>query len=564
MPMGGLSGSGDSQTAGRAPHTGAPELRLDRLISRSVIAIAVLVTICVVYWRVLDYPFVQDDWGQLDALRHTDTRSVLSDALSMKGKLVYRPLSQCYFLLYYKVFRLNPLYFHVFGLMVHLVNSLLVVIISWKLTRIRAISALSGLIYAAAVTIHLDPLIWMVGFFDLSATFFYLAAIALFLAERRFLCAAAFGVGLLAKESVVVLVLIFVLILICSVRPVRNLPAAMARMLTPSLLIAAVYFLARTHYAISPFGLPGSEPYAMRLFGIHFVKNFFRYAWWALEAVTPWRNIPGGTAKWILCAIVVGAISLWFLTRRPPCLPLFPRRWILLLSGWAASGILPTLFLPNHYYKYYLTYSLPPLILLSLSAVCRAFHVFRRAARESVSNPNESSGDRLIPFWQPSLSNLALGVLVAIAMADVLSAAWYFRAKDRAGVADRYVVGTNHLIHRGHAAKLILEHLARERTVVPRGSVFLVDGCDLESMGGDDGFRVFYGDGGIRAFRRSDVVMDPDGRNLARSMLQGNADDLRSARIPIEPEKLICLRIVDGEVREEGPVSNQQKHRIDR
>lgn len=163
--MEGSSPSGNLATGGQTSRSGLFELRFNKLFVSSLFVVALLVAIGVVYWPVLTYPFIQDDWGQLRALVNGDAFSFFSNALSVKGKLFFRPLSLAYFVVYHRLFGLNPLPFHIIGLTIHLLNSLLVSLISWRLTRSHWISRFAGLIYAAAVTVHLDPLLWLVGFF---------------------------------------------------------------------------------------------------------------------------------------------------------------------------------------------------------------------------------------------------------------------------------------------------------------------------------------------------------------------------------------------------------------
>ncbi len=533
-------------------------------LTLALLALAVPAVVGLVYWRVLRYPFIQDDWGQLGGLINADTLSYLSDILSVKGKLFYRPLSLAYFLLCYRLFGLNPLPFHVIGLVIHSINSLLVVFIARRLTGNIAISWFAGLIYAAAVTVHLDPLLWLVGFYDLSASLFYLASIALFLARRRWLSAAAFGLGLLAKESAVVLAPVLLLILLYAIRGVRKALAGVCRDLWPHALILAAYFLVRTGGGLSPFSLRPGEPYSMRLSGVHVFKNAFRYAWWGLETVTPFRSIDSGSARWALWALFLVGGILWLLSRKSRRAPLFPSGWIVFLACWAGTGILPALFLPNHYYKYYLTYSLPPLILLSLSGPCWVMRLIPLLRGEEASDPVVYSPDlipctssrRLRGSWDlahPHLSRLLLGVFITLALADVLSAARYFQVRDEAGVSDRYTVGTNNLIHRGHAASLILSYLAREHRQVPRGSVILLDGCDPESLDSGGGLRVFYGDSTIRLFRASEMAMDPEGKYIEKRAPYRRADAPQSDTIAVEPGKLFFLRVKDGKVQEADP-----------
>lgn len=481
----------------------------DLRIAVPLFVTALLTEIGGIYWRVLSYPFIQDDWGLLRALVSQDALSYLSGAVSPEGTLFYRPLSLLYFLLYHRLFGLNALPFHVIGLAILLLNSLLVSFISWKLTGNRLISAATGLVYAAAITVHLDPLLWLVGFYDLSASLFYFASIALFLAGRKFLSAAAFGAALLAKESTLVLAVVLVVMLVYVVRPLKNVAGIVCRALWPHGLILAGYILARIGNMVSLFSLSGTDPYRMKLFGLHLFKNLFRYSWWSLEAISPWRGMSSGAASWILwtTVIVVGAVLVLSRKSRHPSL--FPFGWIAFLLGWAVAGISPALLLPNHYYKYYLAYSMPALVLMACSGLHWVSTLIARPSSRPDSRVIPPGSPWVLPFpgsMPGTQSPLMVSVFVVFVLANGLSAYSYFRMKDRAGISDRYTVGTNHLIYRGHIANLILDYLVREHPTVPRGSVFILDGCDPESLGGEDGLRTFYRDEAIRVFSRSEVV----------------------------------------------------------
>ncbi len=515
-----------------------------------------------VYWPIVTYPFIQDDWGQLSALVSFGPLKYVLDGLSIKDKLFYRPLSQSYFALYYRFFGWDPLPFHVIGLLIHFLNSLLVVFISWRLIRKLSLAWVAGIIYAVAVTVHLDPLLWLVGFYDLAASFFYLSSISLLLAKRGWLSAMAFGLGILAKESTVVLGLAFPLIIFYTDQSSRRSSSALLRKLWPWAAIAATYCLVRMSGAISPFSLPSTEPYSMQLMGDHIFKNLFRYVWWSLEAVTPFRALASGTVRWVLWGASALAVLLYFYCRRSPALRTFPLSWIGFLTAWAAVGIVPALLLPNHFYKYYLTESLPPLVLLTLTALYWVYSLFTQSRIRDVPDspaPNLSQS----PLWPvsemhsshryPTTQILLAGLFVVLPLADVVSAAQYFRTRDLAGISDQYTIGTNHLIHRGHAASLILDYLRDHHKSVPTGCIFLIDGCDLESLGNEVGLQTYYGDSSIRVLRLSDVVRDCRSEQTQQAP-DGSSERPHYGNSGLESQKLFCLRIVDGKVLEEDAV----------
>ncbi len=298
----------------------------------------------------------------------------------------------------------------------------------------------------------------------------------------------------------------------------------------------------------------------MHLFGIHIFKNLFRYAWWSLEAITPFRVLASDTVRWMLWGGTAVVGLLYYYQRKSHSPGIFPARWIGFLAGWAVIGVMPALFLPNHYYKYYLTYSLPPIVLLWVSTlywICTLLTGRVNNGAPSTTSPSPVqlplSWTETDPCYQRNPYALT-AIFAALSLINVASAAQYFRARDHAGISDRYVVGTNHLIHRGHAARLILDYLHNHHSTVPEGSVFLIDGCDLESLGNDAGLQVFYGDPSVRVFRLSDVIRDRRNASAAKDGIQRDADKFPRRSPGPEPRNLFCLRIRDGKVLEEDPV----------
>ncbi len=530
-----------------------------------VLALVLAAAIALVYWPIVTFPFIQDDWGHLNGLVTLGPLKYLCDGVSQSDRLFWRPIGLIYFALYYRIFGLHPLPFHLVGMLIHFFNSLLVVFISWHLTRGGLVAWAAGFIYAVAVTVHMDPLLWQVGFYDLSASFLYLTSIALLLTKRRWLSAAAFAFGVLAKESTVTLVLVFPLILLYTDQHSTRSLRALLRKLGPWTSIVAVYCLVRMSGVIFAFSLAETEPYSIRLIGIHVLKNLFRYIWWSLEAVTPFRTLASNTVRWMLWGVTALVGALYFYRRKLPFPAVIPDRWTGFLAAWAVIGILPALFLPNHYYKYYLTYSLPPVVLLWISALYWFYSLLAGSVRTGTRGASTTTSVLLPPlsvseseFSTTGSAGFQRNQLVltalfsALSLINAVSAAEYFYARNRAGIADRYVVGTNYLIHRGNVARLLLDYLRDHHPSVPVGSVFLIDGCDLESIGDEAGPQAFYGDPSIRVFRLSDVREFRRG-HAVKDGTNRSDDRLHLLNLRPESRNLFCLRIKEGKVMEEDP-----------
>lgn len=112
------------------------------------------------YWKVLKYPFIQDDWGILFSIVEMDDFEIVQQAFLPEGKLFYRPLGITYFVLAHLFFGLNSLGYHLLALGLHFVNSLLVVRISGLfLQGNKLLPWLAGILYGTAIAVHMDPLL---------------------------------------------------------------------------------------------------------------------------------------------------------------------------------------------------------------------------------------------------------------------------------------------------------------------------------------------------------------------------------------------------------------------
>ncbi len=170
----------------------------------------------IIYWPAVKYPYVQDDWQVLNVVLPGDAPVLPVANLLPEGQLLYRPLPWIYFVLVSRFFGASAVGHHVISLFLHVCTSLLVLFVVQRLVRREFVASLAALMYLAAVCIHMDPLLWLVGMYDLGAAFFFFLSLALFLKGNDLSSAASFGGGLLCKEAVLPLPAILVLILLAS------------------------------------------------------------------------------------------------------------------------------------------------------------------------------------------------------------------------------------------------------------------------------------------------------------------------------------------------------------
>jgi protein O-mannosyl-transferase len=134
--------------------------------------------------------------------------------------LFYRPLPNLFWQMDYALWGLNPLGYHFTNLVLHLINTILVMGLAYDLfPNQRGYAALiSGLLFALQAA-HLEPVVWVAGRPDLLATLCFLVSVIsglkFFLPEIQakksgwlIISLGAFGAGLFSKESALSLPLV--------------------------------------------------------------------------------------------------------------------------------------------------------------------------------------------------------------------------------------------------------------------------------------------------------------------------------------------------------------------
>ncbi len=179
---------------------------------------AALLAAVAVYANSLQNGFVWDDHDLIVRNRTVKSLRYLPDVLGNDffqdhaddGEYgYYRPLTTLSYLVDYQVWRLRPIGYHLTNVGLHALATLAGVLLLWRLGLGLREGLLAGLLFAVH-PIHTENVAWIAGRTDLLALLFSVAALLLHLASprpaTRALAAAAYALGLLAKEmSVVVL-----------------------------------------------------------------------------------------------------------------------------------------------------------------------------------------------------------------------------------------------------------------------------------------------------------------------------------------------------------------------
>lgn len=511
--------------------------------------ILLALAIGVVFWRVIGYPFIQDDWGVLNSIADGGPAAFLREGLSPAGKLLYRPGSTLYFLAAHQLFGLNPIPYHLTALVLHFITSLLIVFIMRAVIFDWFLAWMVGFLYAASVPVHLDPLLWCVGINDVGGTFFFSLSLLLVIRGRFRISAVAFLVAISMKESIVALLPVYVAYALLVGDGEKTLFGRMRSSLAklwPQGLVLAAYIIVKTQ-APSPLALPEAHPYKVRLVGVHVLRNVCRYFVWGLDAISPVKGVRMGTREglvWlrtnptiaalaaILVVVVLGLFALLWAARargktrgevfRGAALPLF---W----GVWLAFGIGPFLFLPNHSYRYYLLYAFTPFLVLVVGFVAGALRGWRHSKR-------------LVPV-----------ILTVFVGAHLLSSARLFQTMDRKGVGGMWLSGTNDLVRKGATVEIVRAGLREAHPTLPRGAVLIFGGVDVWAFDKDSGPRLWYGDTSLGVYEEKYLRFGREGAVIEGSpgtqaeAYQGIGG---SGRLLLDPERTFIFRLENRRLRE--------------
>lgn len=219
----------------------------------------------------------------------------------------YRPLQGMYFGIEYLLFGSNPIGYHVFNVLVHLANCLLLWAIVWGVLKNQRIALIAALVYAG-LPLYGVAVFWP-GDADFFLSFFYLCSIFFWIlylqaCERRFYLAAmsCFWLALLTKEFGVTLPVLLFFADRLIVRE-RITLGGLVRRYAPFVAIWTIY-LPLEYFIQSRSVLTNIYHYAI---GNHSVSNFFNY----LAALSfPWGLPEPANYAWLIIAAILCVIVL--------------------------------------------------------------------------------------------------------------------------------------------------------------------------------------------------------------------------------------------------------------
>jgi len=244
-----------------------------------------------IYWTVLPTFFALDDYIWLQSASNPELGSYLYGAFSFpEGSLFdaptpfWRPLIDVYFYVAWRVFGDDPLPYHLVNLSLHVVVAAGTGLVAYQLSRSRVVGAAGSLVFIALPSYDF-AVTWISSITEVLGAALFVLALTSFLGFRRAkdgrlytVALALFVLGLLSKESTVILPAILALVAVASDPTASRASAArLARQLLPFGLLAAVYF---TFLFFQEYR--SSSDAGLYRFGWHAFENIWNY----LEALT--------------------------------------------------------------------------------------------------------------------------------------------------------------------------------------------------------------------------------------------------------------------------------------
>lgn len=313
-------------------------------------AIAIVISIVVVYAGALAYSFSQDDFAWLGR----------AGGLYARLDGPWRWLSQqAFFDAWRALFGLDPLPYHAASLAVHAACSLL--LFAWLRRWVALPWAAVGATFFATHPAVYTAVYWISAMGDSLALAFGLLTLLLVCRRDawRWTAVPAFALSLASKEST--LLLPAFLLLPGASRPgMARRPAATSRgdpvlLVLVGMAIGFGVWLLALGGSGAPIGGASSDPYSVGV-GSHLWKNLLTYSGWGVNTLVPFVTSFTDAIDPAQFAWGGAFLVLWL----AGCASGGLRR-----RGWALAGayalplLLPVLALRNHTYHYYLVAALP-------------------------------------------------------------------------------------------------------------------------------------------------------------------------------------------------------------
>lgn len=436
------------------------------------LALLIFGIVASIYWRVISLPFISDDWWFLRQIQTLGITESLKYSFDPNEKIVYAPLGEAFMVLMYKTFGFDPVPMRFPNLLVHVVNSCLVVFIIDYVLENKWVGYLSGIVYASAIAVQLDIFTWAwAAYGDVGGTFFFFLSIWLYLKERTWLSALSYLLGCLFKPTIIFLpgLLLMHSLVLPGEKKIDLHPVRLFIKWLPFLIFGGMVVGLKLIGGV-PVAYEENHPYFMDFWGKHLVTNAQWYLTWMFQGIFPIPLSKSTTYK-----VIAGVSILTFLAGSFAALLAIKKdkafRRIVFLSAWIVVGLLTVYFLPNHTYRYYSIYSLPAFVALFFYSVQYILRTLKLDHR------------------------IVFAIISFIGLFAVIGSIYQsIRIFDEKLNQNTFADGTNMLIRRAATVALVTEKLQKDFPTLPSGFAIVLGNADLGAFSNNSAIHYLYND----------------------------------------------------------------------
>jgi predicted membrane-bound dolichyl-phosphate-mannose-protein mannosyltransferase len=443
-----------------------------------ILTMLLMTAILSVFWVIFKYPYIQDDWLIIGSIKSLGNVGYLTGIFSDNNSLFFRPVGQLYFLIIYNLFHLNTFGFHLIALVLHFFSSLMVVKIVKYLTNDPLTSWAAGFLYAVAIKIHMDSLLWMAGFYDIGGAFFFFLSMIFFIRKKWLLSGLAYCLALFTKESTIILLPVLLLYGLYMDKSEKRLGKkiwSQLKNIRVQLIALFIYVLVRLPLFTS-LPVESNHPYRIQLTVEQFIANTILFINWSVEAINPFIDLPSMSI--VAAILIASSILLIHMKNRTEIYKM------VFLEGWIIIGIFPVIFLSDHFYRYYLTYSLPAFILIIILGLKELSSLF-------INN-----------------KKIIQNAIIGVTLVSIISSSYYFSEMDKQGFNIPTMQGSGNLIRKGAIVKMVQNYLGNHKPTLQPGTTFLFNWIPTVAFGKEQGPRIWYNDNSIQVYEIQHVGRD--------------------------------------------------------